>query len=305
MDIMTVTGPVSAHELGVVLPHEHVFIDLVREYRGSGLLNDEHLACQELQAVLAAGGSTVVDLTLDEIGRDPAALRRVAEATGISIIMGCGHYRDPYLDRGWFDRTAVDAIADEMVRDITEGVRDTGVRAGIIGEIGADRSYISAAEERSFRAAARAHARTGLTISTHAARWPVGIAQLQLLAEEGVDPRRVIVGHADSVPIPGYHLALARQGCYVSFDSIGTGTPYDNDRAVDYVLELVRAGFGGQVLLSQDVCLRDHLKAAGGCGYSYLLSDFLPRLAMAGLDPEQVRGFVTDNPRMALMGAGA
>jgi predicted metal-dependent phosphotriesterase family hydrolase len=302
MEVMTVTGPVAAQQLGVVLPHEHVFIDLVSEYRGNGLLNDEQLACEELRTLRAAGGSTLVDLTLDEIGRDPAALRRVSEATGILIVMGCGHYRDPYLDRAWFDRTAVDAIAEELVRDITEGVSGTGVRAGIIGEIGADRGYISAAEERSFRAAARAHARTGLTINTHAARWPVGTAQLQLLAEEGVDPRRVIVGHTDSVPIPDYHLALVRQGCYVSFDSIGTGSPYDTDRAVDYVLDLVKAGFGAQILLSHDVCLRDHLRAAGGPGYAYLLTDFLPRLTAAGLDPEQVRSFVTDNPRMALTG---
>jgi predicted metal-dependent phosphotriesterase family hydrolase len=302
MEVMTVTGPVAAQQLAVVLPHEHVFIDLVSEYRGNGLLNDEHLACEELRTLRAAGGSTLVDLTLDEIGRDPAALRRVSEASGILIVMGCGHYRDPYLDRAWFDRTAVDAIAEGLVRDITEGVSGTGVRAGIIGEIGADRGYISAAEERSFRAAARAHARTGLTINTHAARWPVGTAQLQLLAEEGVDPRRVIVGHTDSVPIPDYHLALVRQGCYVSFDSIGTGSPYDTDRAVDYVLDLVKAGFGAQILLSHDVCLRDHLRAAGGPGYAYLLTDFLPRLTAAGLDPEQVRSFVTDNPRMALTG---
>ncbi|HEX9520536.1 MAG TPA: hypothetical protein VF940_30685 [Streptosporangiaceae bacterium] len=299
---MTVTGPVGRDELGFVLPHEHVFIDLVREYRGSGLLNDEHLACQELGALKAAGGGTLVDLTPDEIGRDPAALRRVSEATGISIVMGCGHYRDPYLDRGWFDRTPVDVIADEIVRDITEGVRGTGVRAGIIGEIGADRRYISAAEERSFRAAARAHLKTGLTISTHAARWPVGLAQLKLLAEEGVDPGRVIVGHTDSVPIPGYHLALVEQGCYISFDSIGTGSSYDTHRAVDYVLDLVRAGFGSQILLSHDVCLRDHLRATGGCGYAYLLTEFLPLLTAAGLDQEQVRAFVTDNPVAALAG---
>ncbi len=302
MDVMTVTGPVGRDELGFVLPHEHVFIDLVREYRGSGLLNDEHLACQELGALKAAGGGTLVDLTPDEIGRDPAALRRVSEATGISIVMGCGHYRDPYLDRGWFDRTPVDVIADEIVRDITEGVRGTGVRAGIIGEIGADRRYISAAEERSFRAAARAHLKTGLTISTHAARWPVGLAQLKLLAEEGVDPGRVIVGHTDSVPIPGYHLALVEQGCYISFDSIGTGSSYDTHRAVDYVLDLVRAGFGSQILLSHDVCLRDHLRATGGCGYAYLLTEFLPLLTAAGLDQEQVRAFVTDNPVAALAG---
>src|SRR5690348_4172598 len=96
MEVMSVTGPVPAGQLGIVLPHEHVFIDLVREYRGSGLLNDEHLARQELAALRAAGGGTLVDLTLDEIGRDPAALRRVSEATGIRVVMGCGHYRDPY-----------------------------------------------------------------------------------------------------------------------------------------------------------------------------------------------------------------
>ena len=216
--------------------------------------------------------------------------------------MGCGHYRDPYLDRGWFDRHAVDAIAEEMVRDIEEGAHGTGIRAGIIGEIGADQRYISAAEERSFRAAARAHRRTGLTISTHAARWPVGTEQLRLLAEEGVDPRRVIIGHADTVPLPEYHLALARQGCYVSFDSIGTGTPYDLGRVADYVLALVRAGLGARVLLSHDIFLRGQLRADGGCGYGYLLTDFLPLLADAGLDPAEARSLVTANPQAALTG---
>lgn len=299
---MTVTGPIAPDELGVVLPHEHVFIDLVREYRGSGLLNDEELACAELRELRGAGGRTLVDLTTDEIGRDPAALRRVSEATGISIVMGCGHYRDPYLNREWFDRTPVDAIAEEIVRDLTEGVGGSGVRAGIIGEIGADRGYISAAEERSFRAAARAHLRTGVTINTHAARWPVGLAQLRLLAEEGVDPRRVIVGHTDSVPVPGYQLDLVGQGAYVSFDSIGTGSPYHTRRAAEYVLDLVQAGFGSQILLSHDICLHDHLRAAGGCGYAYLLTEFLPMLTAAGLDQEQVRALTTDNPRAALSG---
>jgi predicted metal-dependent phosphotriesterase family hydrolase len=181
-------------------------------------------------------------------------------------------------------------------------VGSSGIRAGIIGEIGADRGYISAAEERSFRAAARAHLRTGVTINTHAARWPVGLAQLRLLAEEGVDPRRVIVGHTDSVPVPGYQVDLVRQGCYVSFDSIGTGSPYNTRRAAEHVLDLVRAGFGSQILLSHDVCLHDHLRAAGGCGYTYLLTEFLPMLTVAGLDEEQVRAFTTDNPRAALTG---
>ncbi len=301
--VMTVTGPVAEDEIGLVLPHEHIFINTVREYRGTGLLNDEHLAVREVSLFREEGGGTIVELTPVELDRDPAALRRVAEATGVHVVMGCGHYRDPYLDRDWFDRTAPDAIADLMVRDIEEGADGTGVRAGIIGEIGADKRYVSAAEERSFRAAARAHRRTGLAISTHAARWPVGLAQLEILTAEGVDPGRVIVGHADTVPMPDYHLELARRGCYVQFDSIGTGTAYDLDRAVDYVLNLVRAGFEDRILLSHDVFLRGHMRADGGCGYGYLFTSFLPRLIEAGLDEEQVRAFVTANPRRALTGA--
>ncbi len=305
MQIMSVTGPVDPSALGVTLPHEHVFSNLVREYRGTGLLNDEYLACSELGLYRSAGGGTLVDLTLGEIGRDPAALRRVAKATGVTIVMGCGHYRDPYLDRDWFDRHTVDEIAAGIIRDIEEGAGGVGVRAGIIGEIGADQAYISAAEERSFRAAARAHRHTGLTISTHAARWPVGLQQLRLLAEEGVDPRRVIIGHADTVPIPEYHLALAKQGCYVSFDSIGTGTRYDLHRAVDYVTALIRAGFERQILLSHDVFLRGHLRADGGCGYGYLLTDFLPMLTGAGLEEQEIHRLVTANPQEALTGEPA
>jgi phosphotriesterase-related protein len=196
---MTVLGPVAAEQLGVTLPHEHVFIDLMREYRGDGLLHDEALAASELAAFKGAGGSTILECTSEGLGRDPLALRRAAQATGLNLVMGCGHYREPYLDRERLDRLSVDDLADEIVRDLEIGVGDTGVRAGVIGEIGCGR-FISALEERSFRAAARAHRRTGVTITTHAARWPVGLTQLNLLAEEGVDPRRVIVGHCDLSP---------------------------------------------------------------------------------------------------------
>lgn len=143
------------------------------------------------------------------------AVKRVAEQTGLNVVLGTGHYRDPYLDREWFDRTSVDDIAQSMVSDITEGFGDTGVRAGIIGEIGCDKWYVSAAEERSFRAAARAHLATGAPIYTHAARWTVGHEQLDLLEREGVEPARVAVGHCDLVPVEGYAERLAARGAFV------------------------------------------------------------------------------------------
>lgn len=302
MDVMTVLGPVDATALGTTLPHEHVFIDLVREYRGDGLLNDPALAVAELQAYVGAGGRTVVDCTSIGLGRDPRALAAVARETGLHIVMGCGYYRDPYLPPE-LDRMSVDAVADTIVRDIEDGADGTGIRAGIIGEIGSDRGHLSALEERSFRAAARAHHRTGLTITTHAARWPVGLPQLDLLAEEQVDPRRVVVGHCDMVPDPSYHLRVARRGAFVQFDTVQGESGYDTRCRLAWIRNLADAGFLDRLLLSQDVCLRSNLRALGGCGYAYVPTAFAERLRDAGFTESDVRTILVDNPRRALSGA--
>jgi phosphotriesterase-related protein len=300
--VMTVRGAIPATELGTTLPHEHVFINLVREYRGTGLLDDHALAVSELERFREAGGRSLVDCTNLGLQRDPIALRSVSEETGLHIVMGCGLYRDPYIDTAWLDRTSTEELAELIVRDIEEGADGTDVRAGVIGEIGADKWYISTAEERSFRAAARAHRRTGVTITTHAARWPVGGPQLDVLEEEGVDPRRVIIGHCDMVPMPEYHVALAKRGAYVEFDTIRGGAEYDTEARVGFVLGMVRAGYLDRVLLSQDVCLRSQLRAMGGCGYDFVLTDFVARLRAAGLGEDDVHVLTVENPRRALTG---
>ena len=301
MTVMTVLGPVHSDELGTTLPHEHVFIDLVREYRGDGLLNDRALAVAELREYVDAGGRTLVDCTSIGLARDPLALASVARETGLHIVMGCGYYRDPYLPPE-LDTMSVDAVADTIVRDIEEGADGTGVRAGVIGEIGSDRGHLSALEERSFRAAARAHHRTGLTITTHAARWPVGLPQLDLLAEERVDPRRVVVGHCDMVPDPSYHLEVAGRGAFVELDTVQGESEYETQCRVAWVRNLAEHGFLDRVLLSQDVCLRSNLRALGGPGYAYVPTVFAERLRAAGFDDSDVRTILVDNPRRALTG---
>lgn len=300
--LMTVTGPVDAGELGFTLTHEHLFINLLREYRGNGLLNDELLAIEECQKFAALGGRTIVDCTNGSMGRDPEALRRVAEATGLNIVMGCGHYRVPYLDHDWLDAHPVDEIAESIVIELTEGIGDDHIRPGVIGEIGADKWFISAHEERSFRAAARASIRTGVTVTTHAARWPVGQAQLDLLLEEGMDPTRIIVGHCDTVPVPDYPLSIAERGAYVQFDNIRGLTEYDLVRQASQVVRLRDAGHLDKVLLSHDVCLRTHLSISGGPGFELISKDFLPRLLRVGLTEDEIRMVTHDNPARALAG---
>jgi predicted metal-dependent phosphotriesterase family hydrolase len=295
---MTVRGSVDADDLGMTLPHEHVFCDLTREYRGNGLLNDPALAEAELRRYADAGGQTLVDVTSGGLGGDPVALRTMSERTGLHIVRGCGFYRRRYFP-AYVDELSTDAVADLVVRDIEEGVE--GVRAGIIGEIGCDKA-MTAVEERSFRAAARAHRRTGLTITTHAARWPVGTAQLDLLVEEGVDPGRVVIGHCDMVPDHDYHLSLARRGAWVQFDTVQGGSEWDTRQRLDWLRSLADAGFLDRVLLSQDVCLRSDYAALGGPGYGYVVTTFADLLRGEGFGDTDLHRLLVDNPRRMLTG---
>ena len=302
-EVVTVLGPLPADNLGVTLTHEHMIVDLCRVTRNAtDILNEVPLAIRELEFFTRAGGASVVEVTNRGLGRDPCALVEIARATGLNIVMGAGWYREPFYDRSIWERTT-NAIADEIVRDLTVGVDATGIRAGIIGEIGADLHYVSPAEERVLRASARAHQQTGVTITTHGVRSPVGLAQLDILADEGVDLRRVIIGHCDFYPHSEFHLEVARRGAYVQFDSIGRGFfEWDIEQRVDWVLRLVDEGFLRRILLSHDVCMKPHLHAYGGQGYDYVLTGFVPRLLHAGLTTEQIRILTVDNPRSALTG---
>jgi predicted metal-dependent phosphotriesterase family hydrolase len=302
--VMTVTGPVPADQLGFVLPHEHVFTNTMREYRGNGMLHDARVATVELEDFRAHGGRTLVELTTGP-GRDPERLAEVSRASDVQIVMGCGHYREPYLDLDYFARATVDALAADMISEFEHGVGTTGVRPGIIGEIGSNNDTISEAEEKSFRAAARTHLATGLTISTHAAWFPVGLRQLDILEDEGVAPHRVVVGHADGVPGPDYQLALADRGCYVELDGFGTDTDYDVDQAIELLLRLRSRGHLHQVLISHDVFLRTHMRVRGGPGYTWITRELVPRLRDRGLSEREVDQLLIDNPRTALTGTSA
>jgi predicted metal-dependent phosphotriesterase family hydrolase len=302
-NVVTVLGPVNAAELGITMCHEHLFIDLWTEFQRDGVLNDPEVAAQELTKYATLGGRTIVDVTSRDIGRNPAGLASLARLTGVNVIMGTGHYRHPYLDEPWFDRHDATQIAEQLAREAEDGVDDTGIRPGIIGEIGCERGWIGAAEERSFRAAARAQRLTGLTVTTHAAGWPVGNLQLDILESEGCNPNRVIVGHCDTVPDTNYHHSLAARGAFVEFDTVRENNEHELAQRVHYVTTLASRGHLDKILLSQDICLRQHLESRGGGGYSFILSRFLPRLRSAGMTEAEVDQILVANPRRALTGA--
>jgi predicted metal-dependent phosphotriesterase family hydrolase len=311
--VQTVRGPVPVADLGFTLPHEHVLIDLVRIFPANMLAFDFQLVDQEvaLEEVgryvraasdngLAPGRPALVDVTTDErMGRDPRALRGIAEALDLHLVMGCGRYREPWFEPD-FGRIPTAELGDRLIDEIERGVGDSGIRPGIIGELGADRDFVSPAEERVLRAGARAHRRTGLPITLHARISRVGLSQLDILAEEGVDLRRVVVGHSDTVPDPDFHELVARRGAWVQFDTIRGRFPTVVERRLRFIQEMRRRGRLDRLLLSQDVCAQSHLRAYGNTGYDYLATEFLARLHEAGLAQAELEAIFVANPRTML-----
>ena len=308
---MTVNGPISPAQLGFTLVHEHLFLDLMRDnWSGNNFLNDPELTYQELMRYKNAGGVTLVDQTSGGLTENdqmvlpikhPLAVRQVAERTGLNIVLGCGWYRETYYEK-YLWRAKTDQIAEEIERDLTSGLAGTDVRAGIIGEIGAHFTWLSPVEERVLRAAGRAQKRTGVALTTHATRGPVGLDQLDILQEEGVDLRRVAVGHSFSYPHLEYQVEIARRGAYISFDNMQPTNPHDHQKLIGLVKEVLKAGLVKHLLFSHDVCYKSMYATYGGAGYDYCSTRLLGDLSGIGVTEEQFQQIMIENPRRLLSG---
>lgn len=312
--VMTHRGEVDASTLGVTLPHEHFFVNIMKERR-EALLADEDRMLEEARVFTAQGGSTMFELTNNTVavgalsshrGRSEGRISRpvenieacvrVADAAGLQLVMATGFYRDPYLDEVVLNEYSTNELADFIVRDLMEGYPGTDVRAGIIGEVAANKWYVSAMEERSFRAAARAHNRTGRAIYTHAVFWPVAEQEIEILKEEKVDLTKVAIAHTDTVPTKGYAVELARHGVYIGIDSIQSANPAGVAHRVQQVVDLIRAGYLERILLSHDLCMPAHLQVNGGNGFGFVLGGFREALLEAGVTPQEFDVIVRENP---------
>ncbi len=301
-NVMTVTGPIDASLLGFTLMHEHLFLDLLKDsWSVNNLLYEPELTYIEVKRFKDAGGISLVDQTNRGLGQKPVEVKKIAQRTGLNIILGCGWYREPYYDSD-LNRWYVDQISDQMVSDITEGIDDTGVKAGVIGELGAHEKWVSPVEERVLRAGARAHHKTGLTITTHGTQSPVALDQLDILKEEKVDLNRVVVGHCGSWPYPEFHQEIVTRGAWLSFDNLSDTNSYELNKCLRLIELAVKAGNLDRILLSHDVCYRTHYVSYGGCGYDFISTRLLEHLSKIGFTDEMFYQVMVDNPRRALTG---
>lgn len=301
-DVQTVTGPVSAESLGTTLPHEHVIIDhMLDNWMPGNLLGDPVLAELELRAAREAGVSTVVDQTGRGVHRDPVVLRDLSESAGVNIVTGTGWFKERFYDLD-FPKMKADALAAIMVTDLTDGIADTGVRAGLIGEINVHARWVTPGEERMHRAAARAQKVTGAALAVTGTHTSTVMDQLDILEEEGADLRRVIVDHVNGIADHELHSAIATRGPFTCFNSFPIDSPTLLDRDARLVREMVRAGLADHVLVSTGVSTRSQLVAYGGAGYGFAAAGLWERLGSVGLSDEEWDQIMVINPRRALAG---
>ncbi len=333
----TVLGAVDAKDLGLTLAHDHVLMDgsfmyvdppsptdrhladepISLENRGwvayhwtsnhhNVHLDSESIAIVELQRFAAAGGRTVVDPTNNGLGRSVDPLVRIAEATGLNIIIGAGYYLGGTHPADMADRS-VDQLTGEIINDITTGIDGSDVRSGLIGEIGCTYPWLDN-EKKSLRAAVAAQVETGAPLMVHPGRDPNSPEEIaQIVAEEGGDLTRTAICHIDRTCIDrGWLAEMAATGIYLEYDLFGNESswyppntavdmPSDAQR-MDVVLWHFENGFERQILLSHDIATKHRLHAYGGLGYDHLVTNVMPRLRARGLSQADVDLLVTENP---------
>lgn len=335
--VQTVLGPIEPDLLGRTLMHEHLIWDLVSPVRASlGAPGDDirlenlfalnygvqlnnavkyrvrerDLMAREVARMKRAGGDAIVELTNGGLKPDPEGLAEIARGTGVNIVMGCGYYVDEYQPRSNESRT-VDELTREIVGQVLVGAWGTGVRAGIIGEIGCQAPWTDL-EKKVMRAAVIAQQETGAAINVHPGRHqdqPQEAADF--IGRHGGELTRVVVSHIDRTIFDEPRLLrLADSGCTIEFDLFGEESSYyPLNEAVDMPndatrLKLIRAlithGHRDRVVVSHDICYRTRLVEFGGHGYGHIFANVTPMMRRRGFSEDDIDAILVRNPRRLL-----
>jgi len=339
--VQTVLGPIGPEQAGVTLTHEHLLIDFtpvllpptaasdvgrmhekvclenlgwVRYHWTSSidnlLLLDEELAIEEAKHYANAGGNTIVDVTSVGIARDPMALTRISRATGLNVVMGAGHYVGTSLPEG-LARQSPEETASSIIRDVQVGVGDTGIRSGMIGEIGCSWPWTDV-EKKSVQAAVMAQQETGAPVNIHPGRddrAPIEI--VEAMAEWGADLSRTVMSHISrTIFDPAALKEIAATGVYLEYDLFGMESSYypfaphtympSDQQRIEQIESLIAEGHLDQVIISHDVCAKHRLHAYGGHGWDHIPARVVPRMRARGFTEEQLHRILVENPARML-----
>lgn len=327
-EVQTVRGPIDSAALGRTYMHEHVFVlsaDVQQNYPDEW--GDEEArvadAVEKLTALAAQGVQTIVDPTVVGLGRYIPRIVRIADQVpdlNIVVATGCYtyndvpfffHHRGPALNAA-LGTEVPDPMVDLFVGDITDGIAGTGVRAGML-KCTIDHQGLTGGVERIMRAVAQAHQRTGtpVTVHTHPGSRTGDLVKRVLCDEEGVDPRRIVLGHSGDSTNADHLSSLAEAGFVLGMDRFGVNLETTFEARADILVELCRRGFAGQLVLSQDAaCYIDWIDPAvlaflPQWHYLHIHDEVLPYLRDHGVTEDQITTMLVDNPRRYFEGPPA
>ena len=339
--VQTVLGPIAPEDLGVTMTHEHLLssFDGVSEvpveasergkyeapfsidilgwiHHGQGA-NKDNSKLDDIPTIIAEvglykefGGSALVDATSLGLGRDPVGLTRISRATGVHVIMGSSFYVG-VTHPADMDERSEESLTEQIAGDVLRGVGNTGIKAGIMGEVGCTWP-LRPTERKVLRATARAQRLTGAPILIHPGRDQSSPAEImEILLESGADPKRVIVGHLERTIFDKKLLKeLAETGCFLEYDFFGEETSFfpaaphidilNDAQRLSIMAWLISEGHGHQLLVSHDLNQKKQLVKNGGQGYCYFLEYMAPRMRIKGFEEEDIRRILVDNPKRAL-----
>lgn len=304
--IRTVTGDIDSDALGFTYSHEHL-IGAPPEHKRTDedlVILDAGKALEEAKAAIAVGVQSLYEASAWDYSRDPDALRRISEETGLQIIACGGFNKGEWFDELLADRS-IEQLQQQIIDDVTLGMNGTTVRAGAI-KFGTSYNRVSPVEDRVLRAAARAHRATGAVLHGHTETGTMALTQLDMLEEEGVDLNRVGIVHLMRNPDAFLHRQIAGRGAYLCYDGFAKIKYFPESTRIQVILDVVEAGFADRVLIGGDLARRTDLTAyTGGPGLHYIAGSWLPRfrseLAQRHYSPhdidELVRLFFVENPK--------
>lgn len=296
--LITTLGPRSADQLGLILPHEHIFVDLgpieAENWRAATAEQVIPVMAPELEKIQAQGVTAFVECTPVGVGRRADIDRAVSEATGLPVLVPTGIYREPWIPP-WAQEATEDALAEWMLGELTGEIEESGVQAAWI-KLSAGDDGITPAEAKLLRAAAGAGRETGAIIGSHTIRGRVVQDQLDILEAAGYTAERFIWIHTQAEPDFALHLEMARRGAWLEYDGIGGGQ--SDESYIERIQRVLDAGFGHKLMLSHDRGWYDPSQPGGGIPkpFTYLVETFLPKLRAAGVDEGTIRQLTETNP---------
>lgn len=304
--IRTVTGDIGSEDLGFTYSHEHLIgaPPVAKRAVEDLVILDETMGLIEARAAAEVGVRSLYEASAWDYSRDPAALRRISQESGVQII-GCGGF-----NKGeWFDELladhSVEQLTEQIISDVEIGMNGTDIRAGVI-KYGTSYNRVTPVELNVLKAAARAHRATGAVLHGHTETGTMALKQLDLLEEEGVNLNRVGIVHLMRNPDSFVHKQIARRGTYLCYDGFAKIKYFPESTRIQVLLDVVEAGHADRILIGGDLARKTDLTAyTGGPGLHYIAGDWLPRFraelgerhySEKDID-ELVRLFFVENPK--------